>query len=206
MCTALLGSLRIKWNPFFVFQSLLLRSRHKVLRDILWGKVKTLRILRQWTHRGFPHIISLSSHHPEVGIITPVLPRAALKFEGICRLRNTLPGFSRVESGARWPRCPRWLHHGQWPPRGCSQGSAFCLHRAPRSRSVGLSRSPLFWTVAPRVHALRFSSYRFGCPFLSCVLCASLHLDAERCRTPRLGSCASSLFIRKHSQVISTGS
>ena len=84
----------------------------------------------------------LSSHHPEVGIITPVLPRGALKFEGICRLRNTLPGFSRVESGAPWRRCPCWLHHGQWPPRGCSQGSAFRLHGAQRSRSVGLSRSP----------------------------------------------------------------
>lgn len=66
---------------------------------------------------------------------------------------------------------------------------------------------PLFWTVAPRVHALRFSSYRFGCSFLSCVLRASLHLlDAECCRTPGLSSCASLLFIRKHSQVISTGS
>ena len=58
---------------------------------------------------------------------------------------------------------------------------------------------PLFWTVAPRVHALRFSSYLLS---QLCSAPPSLHLlDAERCRTPGLSSCASSLFIRKHSQV-----
>lgn len=93
----------------------------------------------------------------------------------------------------------RHVAAAEGPPPVCTAlGAAAVLGSGARS---------LFWTVAPRVQAPRFSSSRFGCSFLSRVLWASLHLlDAEGRGTPGLSPFASSLVIRRHSQAISAGS